>query len=79
MRPKLIRFRPRGCKGYPFYDIVVIYKDKRHRGDFIERLGFFNPNQKEHFLFLDVERLGFWLNKGAFLNSSVKKYLSKFV
>mgnify|MGYP005842062183 CR=1 FL=1 len=79
MRDKLIRFRPRGCKGYPFFEIVVIQKHKKARGKYIERLGFLNPNRNECILVIDIPRLGFWLNKGAKLKRSVKFYLAKMI
>jgi small subunit ribosomal protein S16 len=79
MRDQLIRFRPRGCKGYPFFEIVLIKKHKKARGKYIERLGFLNPNSRERCLVLDIPRLGFWLNKGAKIRLSVKKCLVKMI
>lgn len=56
---KIIRFRRRGHAHYPIYEIVIIFKYKRNRADFLERIGFFNPNYKERLLFIDLNRLGF--------------------
>lgn len=49
---KIIRLRRRGHAHYPVYEIVVMFKYKRNRGDFLEKLGFFNPNYRERVLFL---------------------------
>ena len=75
---KIIRLRKKGCFKYPVYDIVVTYSYKRNKADFIERLGFFNPNLKERVLFIDTDRLAFWLNKGVKLTSSLRSRLYKF-
>lgn len=76
---KIIRFRIKGHKHMPVYDIVAINKFKRNRGSFYERIGFFCPNVKGHIFFIDINRLGFLLNKGFYINDSVKKRLSKLI
>lgn len=75
---KIIRLRKKGCFKYPVYDIVVMYAYKRSKADFIEKLGFFNPNCKERLLFINTNRLAFWLNKGVKLTGSLKSKLYKF-
>ncbi len=64
----VIRLSRTGAKKRPFYHVVVI--DSRHArdsGNFIERVGYFNPIAKgaEVKLFLDNERVTHWLGKGA--------------
>ncbi len=76
---KIIRLRKRGHKKYHVFDIVVMLKYKKNRGDFLERIGFFNPNCRERILFLDLNKLGFWLNNGAILHDTLKKYIFKFI
>ena len=76
---KIIRLRRKGHKHYAVYEIVVTKKYKRNRADYLEKLGFFNPNYKERLLFVNLNRLGFWLNKGASLHCTLKKHLSKFI
>ena len=56
---KVIRLRKRGHKKYHIFDIVVMFKYKKNRGNYLERLGFFNPNNKERILFIDLNKLGF--------------------
>ncbi len=59
IRQKIIRLRKRGAIYYPIYEIIVTYKDKRNRGSFIEKLGFFNPNFSKRIFFLNSYRLSY--------------------
>ena len=79
IRQKVIRLRKRGYIHYPIFEIIVIYKDKRNRSSYIEKLGYFNPNVNERIFFFNIYRLSYWLNKGALINNTVKKYLTKFL
>lgn len=56
---RIIRLRRRGHKHFPVYEIVVTQKYKRNRSDFLDRVGFFNPNLKERIFFIDLNKLGF--------------------
>lgn len=78
-RQKIIRFRKRGQKHYPFYEIVLTYKNKRNRGPFLDNLGYFNPNVKEHAFYINTFKLSFLLNQNVIINNKVKKYLVKFL
>jgi len=75
----VIRLKRGGHKHYPFFQLVLTLKYKRNKSDHFTKLGYFNVNFKEHVLFIDLFALGSSLNDGAFLNRSVKKYLSKFL
>jgi len=79
VRGKVIRLRKIGKIYYPMYEIILIYKDKRNRGSYIEKLGFFNPNVEKRIFFFNSYRLSYWLNKGVHVNNTVKKYLVKFL
>ena len=79
MKQKVIRLRKRGYLHYPIFEIILIYKDKRNRGAYIEKLGYFNPNFNERLFFFNIYRLSYWLNKGALINNTVKKYIVKFL
>jgi small subunit ribosomal protein S16 len=76
---KVIRLRRRGHINLPFYDIVLIHKNLRCRGAFIEKLGYFNPNFSERTIVIDIPRLAYWLNHGAMVHNTVKKYIIKFL
>ena len=79
IRQKIIRFRKRGQKHYPFYEIVLTYKDNRSCGSFLEKLGYFNPNVYEHAFVINTYRLSFLLNQNTVISKTVKKYLVKFL
>ena len=79
IRQKIIRLRKRGQIYYPIYDIIVTFKDNKNRGKFIEKLGFFNPNFSERLFIINSSRLAFWLSRGVYINTTVKKYLVKFL
>jgi len=62
-----IRLSRTGAKRKPFYHIVVTDSRSRRDGDFLERLGFFNPvaRGQEARLKLNAERMRHWLAQGA--------------
>ncbi len=68
-----IRLSRGGAKKRPFYQITVA--DSRFARDsrFIERVGFFNPvaRGQEERLRLDLERIDYWVSKGAQLSGRV--------
>jgi len=50
--------------------LVVCYKQNRHRGAFLERLGFFNPHLRQRQFAINSQRLSFWLNRGILVHPS---------
>lgn len=63
----VIRLARGGSKKRPFYHINVADARSPRDGRFIERVGFFNPvarGQEEAFR-INVERVEYWLAKGA--------------
>jgi len=46
MRKVKIRFMRRGRYKKPFYDIIVVYKDRPATTKCIEKIGIFDPNPK---------------------------------
>jgi len=66
----MVRLRRRGHHSYSVYEVVVSYKWKRRQSDYFEKLGFYNPQYREKVFFIDLYRLGFWLNRGAKLHSA---------
>ncbi len=74
----VIRLSRRGAKGRPFFDIVVTDSRSRRDGSFIERIGFFNPviGARES-LRLALDRLSYWVSKGAQTSPRVAYLVSK--
>ena len=57
---KLSRF---GKKKLPTYRVVVLEKTKDPWGDYLEKLGHYNPRDKK--IELNAERVKYWISKGA--------------
>lgn len=70
----VIRLSRGGAKKRPFYHIVVAEKQCARNGRFIEQVGYFNPIAagKEISLKLDLERVQYWISKGAQASDRVK-------
>ena len=68
-----IRLSRSGAKKRPFYHLVVTDSRNKRDGRYIERLGFFNPVGKESTenLRIDLERVDYWLSKGAQTSDTV--------
>ncbi|MES2985079.1 MAG: 30S ribosomal protein S16 [Pseudomonadota bacterium] len=64
----VIRLARAGAKKKPFYRIVVADRRAPRNGDFIEKLGTFNPllsKDSELRMSLNTERAKYWLSVGA--------------
>lgn len=75
-----IRLARGGAKRRPFYGIMVADQRRSPRGRFIERVGFFNPRATggEERLRIDVERIDYWISKGAKPSDRVSSLLKEF-
>lgn len=71
-----IRLRRKGRKHYPVYDIVAVTERARRDGSFLERLGFYNPNNHPNTVNIDHEKALYWLNVGAQPTPTVLNILS---
>jgi small subunit ribosomal protein S16 len=62
-----IRLTRRGAKKTPFYHIVVTDSRMRQGGMTLEQVGFFNPipTGKQQRLELKLDRIDYWVSKGA--------------
>jgi len=62
-----IRLARGGANKRPFYAIVVADRRRAPNGNWIERIGFYNPiaAANEEKLRVDMERVQYWLSKGA--------------
>lgn len=70
----VIRLSRGGVRKRPFYHIVVADKQRARNSRFIEQIGYFNPIAagKDIRLSLDMERVEYWINKGAQASDRVK-------
>ncbi|KTC66833.1 30S ribosomal protein S16 [Legionella birminghamensis] len=69
----VIRLSRAGAKKRPFYHMVVTDSRKRRDGNYIERIGYFNPIAKgqEIRLHIEMDKLAHWTNVGAQLSDRV--------
>lgn len=76
----VIRLTRGGSHNKPHYSIVVADRHARRDGRFIEKLGFYNPIAAEgvEALRIDLERLNYWLSKGAQLSDTVKALVKSY-
>ncbi len=68
-----IRLARGGAKKRPFYHLTVTDSRSPRSGNYLERIGFFNPVARggEERLRVDFERLNHWVGQGAQLSDRV--------
>lgn len=73
----VIRLSRGGAKKRPFYNVVVTDSHRRRDGNFIERVGFYNPTAPEgtESLRIDKARVAYWQGVGAKLSDTVAKLI----
>jgi small subunit ribosomal protein S16 len=74
-----IRMSRHGRRHRPFFRINVIDTHTPRDGRIIEKLGYYDPLEKnaEKELVLDIERAKYWLDKGAIPSDSVSEILTR--
>ena len=72
-----IRLTRLGDKKSPFYRVVVTDSRKARDGEYIEKLGTFNPLTDPAEIKLDVERAKYWLGNGAQPTETARTILVK--
>ncbi len=72
-----IRLQRHGRKRNPFYYIVVADSRARRDGNFIEKLGTYNPVKNPTIIELDVDATVSWLEKGAEPTKTARAILSR--
>ena len=66
-----------GDKKSPVYRIVVVDARKAATGEYIEKIGFYDPKSEPVTLTVDVEKAKAWLAKGVQPTETVKSLLVK--
>ncbi len=67
-----IRLTRTGAKKNPHYRVVIAEKESPRDGRFVEIVGHYSPAQEPVQLQLDLERVDYWLGKGAQPTLTVK-------
>lgn len=74
-----VRLSMKKCKTGFILRIGLYRKIRKGSYNLIEKLGFYKGDSKQKVISLRTERLGYWLNKGAYLNTNVYRLLRFFV
>ena len=74
VKMRLVRL---GDKKSPVYRIVVVDARKAATGEYIEKIGFYDPKSEPVTLTVDVEKAKDWLAKGVQPTETVKSLLVK--
>jgi small subunit ribosomal protein S16 len=69
---RLMRF---GKKKFPFYRIVALDKRQKRDGAYLEKVGLYDPLQKEKNIRLNKERFEYWTSKGAQISEGMSRLL----
>ena len=72
-----IRLSRKGSNKKPFYRVVVTEKTYPRDGRFLEIVGHYNPRPNPAEYKLNVERVQYWLSKGAQPSDTVKRLIEK--
>jgi len=72
-----IRMKRIGAKNAPVFRIVVADGRSPRDGKFIEEIGTYHPRQKGENVKLDLERVNYWVGKGAQPSETVASFIKK--
>ena len=66
-----------GAKNSPYFRIVVADSRSPRDGKFIEELGTYLPRKKDTNFTMDLERVKYWVSKGAQPSETVASFIKK--
>jgi len=73
----MIRLRRGGAKKKPIYRVVVSDSRKTPLADYLEQVGFYDPNQKPPEIRIDLEKVEQWQKQGAGVSDTVQSLIQK--
>jgi len=73
-----IRLTRRGAKKKPFYRLVAADQRAPRDGRFIEQLGYYDPMKEPKVLKFDLERVDYWISKGAQPSDTAKALIERY-
>ena len=73
----MIRLRRGGAKKKPIYRVVVSDSRKTPKADYLDQVGFYDPNQEPPEIRIDLEKVDEWQNQGAGVSDTVKSLILK--
>jgi small subunit ribosomal protein S16 len=72
-----IRLRREGTKNSPYYRVVVADRRSPRDGKFIEIVGAYDPKKPGHNSTLNIDRVEYWISKGAQPSDTVRSLIKK--
>ena len=72
-----IRLRREGAKNRPYYKVVVADRRSPRDGKFIEIIGAYDPKKPGHNSTLNIDRVEYWISKGAQPSDTVRSLIKK--
>jgi len=73
----MIRLRRGGAKKNPIYRVVVSDSRKTPTADYLDQVGFYDPNQEPPEINIDLEKVDAWQKKGAGVSDTVNSLIQK--
>ena len=70
-----IKLMRTGAKKSPSYRIVVKEKQSKRDGAYLENLGTYNPTRNPAEIKLDMNRVNYWIGKGAQPTNTVSRLI----
>ena len=70
-----IRLMRMGAKKSPSYRVVVKEKLSKRDGAYVENVGFYNPTRNPAEVRLDMERVNYWIARGAQPTDTVRNLI----
>jgi small subunit ribosomal protein S16 len=76
----VIRLSRSGAKKRPFYHLVATDSRRRRDGNYIERVGYYNPvaRGQEVRLHMDMDKVKKWQDTGAQISDRVKSLIKEY-
>jgi small subunit ribosomal protein S16 len=72
-----IRLMRMGAKKSPSYRVVVKEKLSKRDGAYVENVGFYNPTRDPAEIRLDMERVNYWIGRGAQPTDTVRQLIRR--
>ena len=73
-----IRLMRMGAKKSPSYRVIVKEKLSKRDGAYIEKVGFYDPTRNPAEVRLDMDRVNYWVSKGAQPTDTVRQLIKTF-
>ena len=72
-----IRLMRMGAKKSPSYRVVVKEQRSKRDGAYVENVGFYNPTREPAEIRLDMERVNYWIGRGAQPSDTVRQLIRR--